>query len=270
MSSISFSKRIFISFLCFWVTLLFAKNSMSNTQDDASYILSQSDLVRIPQNSFIVDVSMIEYIAGKQANRSNVVVYSRKNLDNQFLSIVQIVAPAVDKGKLMLRNGNNLWMFDPKSKASVRLSARQRLLGNASNGDVITSNFTSDYSSVIEGEEIVENGDKENRLAWKLTLMASNSYAPYHSITYWIDKENYRPVKAMFYGSSGKLLKASWYRNWQDVLGYIRPTEIVIVDGFNNRKVTVINMDNYRLQELPLSWFNKAWLAEFTSNKGQL
>ena len=56
-----------------------------------------------------------------------------------------------DTGKLMLKNGNDLWFYDPANQASVRISPDQRLLGQAANGDVVTSPFASgnDFTSPV-------------------------------------------------------------------------------------------------------------------------
>ena len=232
--------------------------------DSAHDILMRSDTIRNPQESFVVNVTISQYENGRLDDQTRVTTHSRKDGDGQFLTLVHIDTPAVDKGKILLRNGNNLWMFDPKSKASVRISPRQRLLGNASSGDVITSNLALDYSVALSGQETVQDGDKNERTAWKLHLTASTAYAPYTSVDLWVDSTNNRPLKGMFYGQSGKLLKVAWYRGWKDVLGVIRPTEVVIGDGFAKSKVTVMQMEHYRPQDLPLSWFNKEWLPHFT------
>ncbi|MGL4859427.1 MAG: outer membrane lipoprotein-sorting protein [Enterobacteriaceae bacterium] len=120
----------------------------------------------------------------------------------------------------------------------------------------------------MDGEETVTDGDRTPRLAWKLQLSATNEFAPYKRVELWVDKESDRPLKGKFYANSGKLLKVAWYRNWQPVFGQIRPTEVIIGDGFNPNKITVMQMSQYRERELPQSWFNKEWLSHFTTQGG--
>ncbi|MDF7667804.1 outer membrane lipoprotein-sorting protein [Orbaceae bacterium ESL0727] len=237
--------------------------------DQAYDILKRSDQIRNPQTSFVVNVLLKQFENNKLIDQTRVTTHSRQNDEGQFLTIVSIEEPSADRGKLLLRNNNILWFYDPKSKASVRMSPRQRLLGNASNGDVITSNFTLDYTATLTGDEMITDGDRNNRLAWKLQLKASNTFAPYPQVELWIDKENDRPLKGKFYGQSGKLLKIAWYRNWQSVFERIRPTEVVIADGFNPNKITLMQLSQYQEKTLPLSWFNKEWLAHFTSQGHQ-
>lgn len=68
----------------------------------------------------------------------------------------------------MLKSGNDLWFFDPSSKASIRLSPQQRLLGQAANGDVVTVNLAKDYQAQLEAEESVLDGDRQSR-RWPTT-----------------------------------------------------------------------------------------------------
>lgn len=228
----------------------------------AEGILTAADAIRNPQSSFIVTVDLKDYKGKSLAGRTQVSTYSRR-AGGQFQTLVHIESPSVDRGKLLLRNGNNLWIFDPASQASVRMSARQRLLGNASNGDVITSNLVADYSPALEGSETIADGDRANRDCHKLVLRSRNSSTPYSMIEYWVEKSSNRPVKGKYYTGSGNLLKVSWFRKFQNAMGAARPMEVVIADGFNPNNVTVMTMANYRSADLPESMFRKDWLPNF-------
>ncbi|MFX7793275.1 outer membrane lipoprotein-sorting protein, partial [Acinetobacter baumannii] len=76
---------------------------------------------------------------GKQTDTSTLAIYSKADPNSgQFRSLIRYVAPARDANKLILFSGKDLWFYDPTSKASIRMSPQQRLLGQASNGDVVT------------------------------------------------------------------------------------------------------------------------------------
>lgn len=231
---------------------------------DAVALLSRADAIRNPQTSFVVDVDLVAYEKGQKTDSTTVTTHSRKDSSNgQFLSLVYIERPNRDEGKIILRNGNLLWFFDPASKASVRLSPRQRLVGNASNGDVVTANFALDYQVELVGEEEVMDGDRRMTPAYRLHLTSESDITPYNAIDLWVDKASSRPVKGEFFTQSGRLLKAAWYRGWRPVLGETRPTEIVIADGFDPQNVTLMRMSNFRTQDLPQSWFSNSWLPSF-------
>jgi hypothetical protein len=84
-----------------------------------------------------VVLTLIEYRDRKQTDTNTLQVYSKADsVGGQYRSLIRFVSPSRDTNKLMLKNGNDLWFFDPASKASIRLSPQQRLLGQAANGDV--------------------------------------------------------------------------------------------------------------------------------------
>ncbi|MBV2358180.1 outer membrane lipoprotein-sorting protein [Thalassococcus sp. CAU 1522] len=234
----------------------------SAAAESAGSVLKKADAIRNPQTSFAVDVDLINYERGRVKEQTSVTTYSRAT-GNQFQTLVHINAPAADRGKILLRNGNILWLYDPSSKASVRISPRQRLLGNASNGDVVSSNLVGDYKASMEGTETIADGDKKNRNCHKLRLTQASSSAPYSAVEFWVDASNSQPVKGKYYTDSGKLIKVAWYRNLRNQMGASRPTEIVIADGFDPNKVTLMRMSNYRAKNIPEAWFSKEWLPNF-------
>ena len=163
----------------------------------------------------------------------------------------------------MLKTGNELWFYDPTNKASVRLSPQQRLLGQASNGDVTTVNLAKDYKATLLGEEDIQDGERRTRKAHKLALTAISPDVTYASIEMWIDAENNRPLKARFFAESSRLLKTAYYRRFQPELGAERPTETVIIDGLNPQSVTLMRFSDYKARTIPDSWLQRDFLPRF-------
>ncbi|WP_255991160.1 outer membrane lipoprotein-sorting protein [Chitinolyticbacter albus] len=231
---------------------------------DAQSLLAASDAVRNPDQSFGLTTTLIEYRNGKQQETSTLAVYSRAERGSgQFRSLLRFEAPARDAGKLMLKSGNDLWFHDPSSKATIRISPQQRLLGQAANGDVVTVNLAGDYSARLAGEEDIIDGDRQPRHAYKLELAARAPDVTYHRIEYWLDTGNSRPIKARFYAQSGGLLKTAYYRRYQSQLGVVRPTETVIIDGLDPNWVTVMRFDDYAWRDVPESWLQRDYLPRF-------
>lgn len=227
-------------------------------------ILVASDAVRNPDFPFGVTNTLIEYRQGKQTESSVLAIYSKADPNGgQFRSLVRYVAPARDANKLILFSGKDLWFFDPASKASIRLSPQQRLLGQASNGDVVTVNFARDYQAVTAEEEDTQDGDRQQRHTYKLGLNASNRDATYHRIEMWVDSSNSRPVKARFFAESGKLLKIAYYRRYQRIFGIERPTETVIIDGLEPDWVTVMRYTDWVKRDVPDIWLQRDYLPRF-------
>lgn len=233
---------------------------------DAQHLLAASDAIRNPSQPFKVTVTLTEFDKGVQVNATTLLSFARTlEAGGQFASIIRFVQPVRDAGKVMLRNGSDLWFYDPGTKAAVRISPQQRLLGQASNGDVVTVNFARDYRATLAGDEEIKDGERRMRRANKLQLAASDPDATYGSIELWIDASNQMPLKAKFFADSGRLLKTAFYRRFQQQMGMERPTETVIIDGVDPKSVTIVRMTDYASRNVPVSWFQRDHLPNFTA-----
>lgn len=233
----------------------------------AQDILKKSDAVRNPDRSFSLTATLISYKNGRQHETSRLELYARAAPDGgQFRSLLRFITPPRDAGKLTLKSGRDLWLYDPASRASVPVSPQQRLLGQASNGDVITANWAADYRAGMAGEEQIQDGDRQTRDCYRLFLTADNPDAAYSSMALWVDRTDFKSHKAEFYAVNGSLLKTTYYRRYEQVLGGIRPTEAVIIDGVNARLVTVIRYQDFAWRDVPEAWLQRDFLPHFREN----
>jgi outer membrane lipoprotein-sorting protein len=249
-----------------WIamTLLAACAGIVQAAQSPQDILIASDAVRNPEYPFGLTNTLIEYRASKQTDSSTLAIYSKAEKDSgQFRSLIRYTAPARDANKLILYSGKDMWFYDPSSKASIRLSPQQRLLGQASNGDVVTVNLALDYHADSSSEEDIVDGERQNKHCYKLLLSAKTPDATYHHIEMWVEAANNRPVKANFYTESGKLLKKAYYRKYQNQLGADRPTEMVIIDGLDTSWVTVMRYSDWTKRDVPDVWLQRDYLPRF-------
>ena len=232
---------------------------------DAQALLAASDAIRNPAEPFAISVALTDYRDGPNAEPgTQLTVYSKIDpTAGQYRSLIRYEAPARDVGKLMLKNGNDLWFYDASTKASVRISPQQRLLGQASNGDVVTVNLAHDYKASVGAEEDVKDGSQQMRHSVRLDLKAMAADVTYDRIEMWVDAATNAPIKARFYSESNSLLKTAYYRRYEQQLGAQRPTEVVIIDGLNSKWVTVMRYTNYRTRTIPDAWFQRDYLPRF-------
>jgi len=230
-------------------------------QPNAKEVIEATDRVRNPGQPFRVALALIEYVNGKPRNQSGLVVYVRQDKQTQqFNNLVRYAEPPRDAGKMVLFKGNNLWFYDPASKASIRISAQQRLVGQASEGDVLTVNLARDYTTKIVGQESLQDADRKNRDCWHLDLAAATPDAIYNRIEYWVERGTYHPIKGKFYSDSGRLLKIAYYHKFEEQIGALRPTQVILIDAVNANLATTIDYSNYRFQEIPEAWFQRDYL----------
>lgn len=242
--------------LGFAALALLAANA--SAQEKVEDIIAASDRVRNPDQPFRLTNTFVEYVRGQPRNRVVLVVYAREDkTTRQFGNLVRYVDPPRDSGKMVLLNGPSLWFYDPASKASVRLSPQQRLIGQASIADVLTVNLARDYASKVVGEETLQDADRKERECWHVDMTAATPEALYSRIEFWIERGTYRSVKARFYSDSGRLLKIAYYRKYEQQLGTVRPTETIIIDAVDSNLVTIATTSDYRYQSIPEAWFQR-------------
>lgn len=247
-----------------FVIQLISPGAHAQTLPDPQKLLEESDAIRTPTGSFMLNATLTEYRGGKQVDGNELSIYSKPdNPGGAFRTLVRFVAPTRDAGKLMLKNGNDLWFYDPANQASIRISPDQRLLGQAANGDVVTVNLAHDYVAELKGTDDVTDGDRQPRHCYKLSLAGRSAGLTYHRIEMWLDAANGRPVKARFYSESDRLLKTAFYRRYTTELGVERPTETVIIDGLDSSWVTVMRFTDYGWRDIPDAWLQRDYLPRF-------
>jgi len=226
--------------------------------ESAADIIAASDRVRNPDKSFRMIDTLTDFTDGKPVSQTTLIVASLEDkTTKRFSSIVRFAAPARDEGKMVMMDEGKMWFYDPASKASVRLSPQQRLSGQASNGDVVSTNFARDYTSTLVGEETLKDADRKDRTTWHLDLKASTDEAVYGRVEYWIEKGTFLPVKGKFYADSGRLLKSAYYHKVEQQLGADRPTETIIIDAVDPKQVTRMTYTDYRFQDVKREWFQR-------------
>ncbi len=246
--------------LCMVYTLVLTApfSSRGQTPDE---VLTQSDKVRNPGVPFKVHTELTEFRSGKSHEQAKMVTFSKIDPSTgQYRNLARYVEPARDAGKALLMKDRFMWFYDPASKASVRISPQQRLIGKASNGDVMSTNLSRDYSAKQSTEETIKDADGVERETWKLQLEASNPAAIYLRIEYWIEKKTYHPVKGRFFADSGRLLKIAFYRAFSRQLDGMRPTEVVILDELDRNVVTRMRFSNYEFFDVPERWYQRDYL----------
>jgi outer membrane lipoprotein-sorting protein len=227
----------------------------------AQEIVAATDRVRNPDKPFRSTLRLTEYVGGQERDHDSLVVYSKEDgATRQFRNLVQYVEPARDSGKRVLLDGHSLWFYDPNSKVSVRISAQQRLIGQAAIGDILTVNLAADYIPNIVGTETIDDATRQPRKCWHLELKASNDLATYNRVEYWVEEGSFFPVKGKFYADSGRLLKIVYFRKFAQQLGAVRPTEAIIIDAVDSSLATTATLGDYAYQDIPEAWFQRDYL----------
>jgi hypothetical protein len=121
-------------------------------------------------------------------------------------ALVETLAPPRHKGEIMLFNDRTIWFVKPGLRRPVSISARQRFVGDAANGDIATTHYARDYEGVIAREDPV-NGEA----SYVLDLKARARNVTYDRIRYWVSKKRHLGLKAEFLTVGGDVFKTATF-----------------------------------------------------------
>lgn len=173
--------------------------------------------------------------------------------DQDVLAV--FVAPPRVKDQKVLMVGRNMWFLKPGVSKPVPISPRQKLMGQAANGDIASTNYSGDYEGVFRGEDVLDGEP-----CHVLDLTATNKSATYDRIVYWVSKERGVGIKAEFHTVSGKLFKTATFEYANTIThgGERIPfvSRMVIRDAVRPQEVTTLEYSGISVQPVPDSTFN--------------
>lgn len=243
--------RIMLAAFAIFVSMLTASAVAQTDEAAARRLLERADQIRFPKDGFEVEVQIRTSSAGQSVETRKYKVLSKGNIN----TLVMITEPAAERGQIMLMKDRDLWVFMPSVSQPVRLSLGQRLTGQVANGDLARANFAGDYNPKVLREEVI---DGENHVVLELT--AVDNSVTYRKVVYWVKQSNNRPHRAEFYSVSNRLLKTCRYENFQNMLGTMRPTRLVMEDALRKGEESVLEYSAMKLRDLPDKIFTKEHL----------
>ncbi len=229
-------KRLHISLnvLCF-LSVLCISLVVEAADPGADELLKEADRARGAAEEGISWEIDLETFEGTNTNKVRYLV-KVKGVD----ALAEATVPARNKGEMYLFNDRTIWFFKPGLKKPIAISARQKLMGQAANGDIASTNYYRDYEGKVVGSEMVNGED-----TFKLELKAKAKNVTYDGIRYWISKKDRLGVKAEFLTVSGEMFKSATleYQNKVMTNGKSLPfvSKMTIVDAVNASNKTVIS-----------------------------
>jgi outer membrane lipoprotein-sorting protein len=204
------------------------------TQEQVTQLIERADKNMAPKQ-YESYMTITDY---KPSEKNTASRYHFFRKDNKMAGV--IVDPPKQRGQVFLRNGDDMWMYLPRSKKITRIGAKETSMsGEASNADLLRIDLVKDYSGTFQGFEQV-NGI----LCYKLELKAVDRSLAYDRVLYWISKHEEIPVKSEYYSLSGKKLKTMYFKNNKRFAGSLRPSVVEIINARNTAYKTVILLES--------------------------
>jgi hypothetical protein len=182
--------------------LLLCTASSAIAAPDAHTILKNSDQARGGGLQGIVwEIKLQSRDGAKMDEPQRIIV---KAVDES--SVAETQEPVRFKGSKLLQVERNMWLTKPGLSKPIPISPRQRMSGQASNGDIAATNYAGDYDAQLKETESLDGEP-----CYVLDLTAKHKRATYDKIRYWVSVKRGVGVKAEFYSVSGKLLKTALF-----------------------------------------------------------
>ena len=211
--------------------------------------LQKADAFRLSADSSRVNVFVDLYKNGQLIRSREYLVYSKPGRRSLvlFKSEDQL-------GQKVLMIKDDFHLFLAKSKRAIRITPMQKLLGDASTGDIANMTWHEDYNA-----ELKETSLFENKPAHILELQAKHAFSTYTRILLFVDKTTGQPLHAKLFLQSGKLAKEAYYHigsiNQQPLV-----TGMTLLDSINPTQVTRIRYTAIEQTQFPDKFFNVQYL----------
>ena len=220
---------------------------------DVPALLKAADKYRMSSDNMQVDtqISVFNTDGSPDKERRYTVFAQAKHQ-----SLVLMQSPA-EKGQKVLMLGDDFWLLMPGSQRPLRITPMQKLLGDASTGDIATMSWAEDYGGTVAGED--RCGEPE-QACLHLSLSAARKGVTYQRIELWLGKAKHEPVKADLYVQSDKLAKQARFVMDQPAA----PTAVdsmLLRDQLTNKKETQVRYLARKEHTVPEAWLNPMFLA---------
>jgi len=174
---------------------------------------------------------------------------------------IEYVLPEREKGTKMLKQGDQLWLYLPRSERVQKISGhmmRQGMMGSdVSYEDLMASDsFEEQYAAEVTGSDTIEG-----RKCWKLEAKAKDDTVTYPKRVMWIDAETLMPLKQELFALSGMKMKTWTMGDIREVEGRQVAYKMVISDELKQGSHTTITVDEVTFGvALEDEVFSRRWL----------
>lgn len=245
--NLAFKKHYFVVVVCALFLLISA--SAIQAQMSNEELLKATDKARGNDEGIQWEVAMHSIERGREQDRKFLVVAKGYN------SLINTLEPGNVKGQKLLMQDRNMWFAKPGLSKPVPISPRQKLMGDASNGDLAATNYGGDYKVIG-----TEDGKVNDEDCIVLNLQAVDKRATYDKIKYWVSKKRTIGLKAEFYTISGKMFKSALfeYKNRINLNNKSQEfiSKMIITNAILKDDVTTINYSRPLLKAVSDATFN--------------
>jgi outer membrane lipoprotein-sorting protein len=238
------------TFCCCFFFMSLTTIASTATAADVKALLKEADAYRLTAESLRVDTEVRVFKGGQPDKTRLYQVYIKPGRR----SLVLFRSPS-ERGQKMLMLGDDFWLVLPTSQRPLRITPMQKLLGDASTGDIASLTWAEDYDGRIEGEATIDGVP-----CLKLDITGQRKGVSYPRIVLYLAKSDRRPVHAELYVASDKLAKEAAFR-FGEVEGRKVVTMMVLTDRIQRERRTEVHYLARSQKALGDEYYNPAFLV---------
>jgi hypothetical protein len=217
---------------------------------DVKTLLKEADAFRLPDQSMRVETEVKVYKSEVLDKTRLYTVYTKPGRRS-----LVVFRSSAERGQKMLMLGDEFWLVMPTSQRPLRITPMQKLLGDASTGDVASLTWAEDYDGRIVGEETVDGVP-----CIKLDIVGQRKGVSYPRIVLYIAKQGHYPVSAELYVASEKLAKLASFKLGMES-GRRTVIAMILVDRLQKDRRTELRYLERSRKTLPDEYYNPAFLV---------
>lgn len=160
----------------------------------------------LKNGSYVMEIEAVTY-EGRKEDKARIRVYLGENGQQA----VTFLEPLRLSDQIYLVVGYNTWMYQEGLHRPIRISARQRLFGEAGIAETVGIDYLRDYRV---------SGFSENESEYIMDVEALDTKTAYRRARLWIEKKSLRLVKAVLTAVSGDPLKELTFTAYQNINGH--------------------------------------------------
>ena len=183
--------------------------------------------------------------------------YAAKELDGA--AAVLIVAPETQRGRAVMRLGEEVWTHIPGETKLRKSTLRHAIVGGVfNNGDYLQATFAKDHKA----ELLLESNDN---YTLRLTPKVAN-FLPYSTMNMVVEKASLRPISMVQFAAPDVIIKSVEidYSRLADDGKTALPTITTTAED-NSLYRSTIRVGNIRERKFPAATFSKENLPRFGS-----
>jgi len=229
---------------------------LSSYAEDIRAMLAEADAYRVTAETLRVDTE-VKVFKGAELDKTRLyAVYVKPGRRS-----LVVFRSASERGQKLLMLGDDFWLVLPTSQRPLRITPLQKLLGDASTGDIASLTWAEDYDGSVVGEATMGGVP-----CLKLDITGQRKGVSYPRIVLYLAKKDHRPIAAELYVASDKLAKEAEFR-FGEVAGRTVVTQMNLIDRIQRERRTEVHYLARTPKTLGDEYYNPAFLVRADVNQ---